>query len=159
MKLTQKDMEAVKRNMKLLDIPEEEAIQLVMDDKAIDKGEKLFELTAEQKKVAKKYSGTGTKKRTVYKFDTAKKKKENPVKQQIISEIFRFLSENTEICVENAQITNPERQIAFKIGENDYELTLVQKRKAKNSGFPQKPLDKPLKIAYNQYKDKRKEIK
>lgn len=131
MKLTQKDMEAVKRNMKLLDIPEEEAIQLVMDDKAIDKGEKLFELTAEQKKVAKKYSGTGTKKRTVYKFDTAKKKKENPVKQQIISEIFRFLSENTEICVENAQITNPERQIAFKIGENDYELTLVQKRKAK----------------------------
>lgn len=131
MKLTQKDMEAIKRNMKLLDIPEDEAIQLVMDDKAIDKGEKLFELSAEQKKVAKKYSGTGTKKRTVYKFDTAKKKKENPVKQQIISEIFRFLSENTEIYAENAQIVNPERQIAFKIGENDYELTLVQKRKAK----------------------------
>lgn len=133
MKLTQKDMELIKHHMKVLDIPEAEAIQLVMDDKAVDKGEKLFELSAEQKKVAKKYAGTGTKKRTVYKFDTAKKKKENPVKQKIIAEIERFLNENSEICAEMVQITNAERQIAFKIGENDYELTLVQKRKAKKS--------------------------
>lgn len=131
MKLTQKDMELVKHHMKVLDIPETEAIQLVMDDKAVDKGEKLFELSAEQKKVAKKYAGTGTKKRTVYKFDTAKKKKENPVKQKIIAEIERFLNENSEICAENVQITNTERQIFFQIGSNDYELTLVQKRKAK----------------------------
>lgn len=131
MKLTQKDMELIKHHMKVLDIPGAEAIQLVMDDKAVDKGEKLFELSAEQKKVVKKYAGTGTKKRTVYKFDTAKKKKENPVKQKIIAEIERFLNENSEICAEMVQITNAERQIAFKIGENDYELTLVQKRKAK----------------------------
>ena len=131
MKLTQKDRELVKHHMKVLDIPESEAIQLVMDDKAVDKGEKLFELSAEQKKVAKKYAGTGTKKRTVYKFDTAKKKKENPVKQKIITEIERFLNENSEICAENVQIVNAERQIFFQIGENDYELTLVQKRKAK----------------------------
>ena len=32
---------------------------------------------------------------------------------------------------ENVEITNKERQIAFKIGENAYELTLVQKRKPK----------------------------
>lgn len=131
MKLTQKDMELVKHHMKVLGIPETEAIQLVMDDKAVDKGEKLFELSAEQKKVAKKYAGTGTKKRTVYKFDTAKKKKENPVKQKIIAEIERFLNENSKICAENVQITNVERQIFFQIGSNDYELTLVQKRKAK----------------------------
>ena len=131
MKLTQKDMELVKHHMKVLDIPEAEAIQLVMDDKAVDKGEKLFELSAEQKKVAKKYAGIGTKKRTVYKFDTAKKKKENPVKQKIITEIERFLNENSEICAENVQIINAERQIFFQIGSNDYELTLVQKRKAK----------------------------
>lgn len=131
MKLTQKDMELVKHHMKVLNIPEAEAIQLVMDDKAVDKGEKLFELSAEQKKVAKKYAGTGTKKRTVYKFDTAKKKKENPVKQKIIAEIERFLNENSEICAENVQIINAERQIFFQIGSNDYELTLVQKRKVK----------------------------
>ena len=131
MKLTQKDMELVKHHMKVLDIPEAEAIQLVIDDKSVDKGEKLFELSAEQKKVAKKYAGTGTKKRTVYKFDTAKKKKENPIKQKIIAEIGRFLNENSEICAENVQIINAERQIFFQIGSNDYELTLVQKRKAK----------------------------
>ena len=131
MKLNQKDMELVKHHMKVLDIPEAEAIQLVMDDKAVDKGEKLFELSAEQKKVAKKYAGTGTKKQTVYKFDTAKKKKENPVKQKIITEIERFLNENSKICAENVQITNTERQIFFQIDSNDYELTLVQKRKAK----------------------------
>lgn len=132
MKLTQKDMELVKHHMKVLDIPEAEAIQLVMDDKAVDKGEKLFELSAEQKKVAKKYAGTGTKKRTVYKFDTAKKKKENPVKQKIIAEIERFLNENSEICAEMVQITNAERQIAFCISGVKYELTLVQKRVPKN---------------------------
>ena len=121
----------VEKLMKALGISEEEALQVIEDDKAIDKGEKLFELSAEQKKVAKKYAGTGTKKRTVYKFDTAKKKKENPVKQKIIAEIERFLNENSEICTENVQITNAERQIFFQIGSNEYELTLVQKRKAK----------------------------
>ena len=131
MTLTQKDMELVKHHMKALDIPEAEAIQLVMDDKAVDKCAKLFELSAQQKKVAKKYARTGTKKRTVYKFDTAKKKKENPIKQKIIIKIERFLNENSEIHAENVQVTNAERQIFFQIGSNDYELTLVQKRKTK----------------------------
>lgn len=132
MKLTQKDMELVKHHMKTLDIPEAEAIQLVMDDKAVDKGEKLFELSAEQKKVAKKYAATGTKKRTVYKFDTTKKKKENPVKQKIIAGIAKFLLENTDISAELVEITNKERQIAFCISNVKYELTLVQKRVPKN---------------------------
>jgi hypothetical protein len=30
---------------------------------------------------------------------------------------------------ENVEITNAERQIAFTVGENKYELTLTQKRK------------------------------
>ena len=131
MKLTQKDLALVEKHMKALDIPKEEAIQLVMDDKAVDKGEKLFELSDEQKKVAKKYAATGTKKRTVYKFDSTKSRKENPVKQTIIAGIAKFLLENADISTELVEITNKERQIAFKIGENDYELTLVQKRKAK----------------------------
>jgi hypothetical protein len=42
------------------------------------------------------------------------------------------LSENSGFAVENAEITNKERQIAFQIGEDKFELTLVQKRKPKN---------------------------
>lgn len=132
MTLTQKDLALAEKHMKTLGLSRDDAIQLVLDDKAIDKGEKMdFDLTPEQKKVAKKYTGTGTKKRTVYKFDTAKSKKENPVKQTIIAEIEQFLLKNDAICAEMVEITNKERQIAFKIGENDYELTLVQKRKPK----------------------------
>lgn len=132
MTLTQKDLALAEKHMKTLGLTRDDAIQLVLDDKAIDKGEKMdFDLTPEQKKVAKKYTGTGTKKRTVYKFDTAKSKKENPVKQTIIAEIEQFLLKNDAICAEMVEITNKERQIAFKIGENDYELTLVQKRKPK----------------------------
>ena len=132
MTLTQKDLALAEKHMKTLGLSREDAIQLVLDDKAIDKGEKMdFDLTPEQKKVSKKYTGTGTKKRTVYKFDTKKRKKENPVKQTIIAEIEQFLLKNDAICAENVEITNKERQIAFKICENDYELTLVQKRKPK----------------------------
>lgn len=125
----------VQKHMRLLGITEEEALQLVADDKAIDKGEKMdFDLSKEQQKTAKKYTTTGTKKKapTVYKFDTKeKKRKENPTKASIIAEISKFLEENSENACENVTITNAERQISFKIGENDYELTLVQKRKPK----------------------------
>ena len=44
----------VENLMKALDITEEEALQVIADDKAIDKGEKLFELSAEQEKASKK---------------------------------------------------------------------------------------------------------
>ena len=119
--------------MRKLGLSEEEITQLLADDKAVDKGEKMpWDLTKEQEKAAKKYASAGTKKPTVYTFDTAKKKrKENPTKAAIIAEIAKFLTEESENACANVEITNKERQIAFQIGENSYELTLVQKRKPK----------------------------
>ena len=123
--------------MKKLGLSEKEIQELIAADAAIDKGEKMpFDLTEEQAKEAKKYTKAGTKKApTVYKLDNAEGKrsrKENPTKAAIIAEIAKFLVENSENACENVEITNKERQIAFKIGENSYELTLVQKRKPKN---------------------------
>ena len=123
--------------MKKLGLSEKEIQELIAADAAIDKGEKMpFDLTEEQAKEAKKYTKAGTKKApTVYKLDNAEGKrsrKENPTKAGIIAEIAKFLAENSENACENVEITNKERQIAFKIGENAYELTLVQKRKPKN---------------------------
>jgi hypothetical protein len=117
----------IEKLMKLLKISEEEAIQLVADDKAIDRGERMsFDLSKEQEKQAKKYANVGEKtKKTERK---APVRKENATKSTIIAEISAFLAEKGYEMVE---ITNKERQIAFKVGENDYELTLVQKRKAK----------------------------
>ena len=69
---------------------------------------------------------------TAYNFDTTgKKRKENPTKANIIALLATILTENGDFCAENVQITNKERQIAFTVGENAFELTLVQKRKPK----------------------------
>ena len=123
--------------MKKLGLSEKEIQELIAADAAIDKGEKMpFDLTEEQAKEAKKYTKAGTKKApTVYKLDNAEGKrsrKENPTKAAIIAEIAQFLTENSENACENVVITNKERQIAFQIGENSYEFTLVQKRKPKS---------------------------
>jgi hypothetical protein len=105
-----------------------EAEQILADDKAIDRGERMdFDLAPEDEKRAKKYANVGTK--TTSGAKTERKRKENPTKAGVIAEIAKFLGENGYEMVE---ITNKERQIAFKVGENVYELTLVQKRKPKN---------------------------
>ena len=120
--------------MRTLGCTEEEALDIIAQDKAIDQGKRVeFDLDPEREKMAKKMANVGTKKPTVYKFDTKdKKRKENPTKAGIIAELAKFLEENSENACENVEITNKERQIAFKIGENDFELTLVQKRAKKS---------------------------
>lgn len=114
-----------------LGLTREEALQTLADDKDIDKGlPKDFDLTKEQLKNVKQYTKTGTRK--TKDTPTKRERKENPTKALIIAEIFKFLTENAEISAENLEILNKERQIFFKCGENDYELTLTQKRKPKN---------------------------
>ena len=105
----------------------EEALEIIECDKAIDRGERVyFDLDPQAEKQAKKYANTGTRQTNGQK--TERKRKENPTKATIIAEISDFL---TEKGYEMVEITNKERQIAFKVGENAYELTLVQKRKPK----------------------------
>jgi hypothetical protein len=128
------DKEQVKRIMQGLRCSEDEATEIFLSDKAIDRGERMaFDLPPELEKEAKKMANATTRKTktpTVYNFDTStKKRKENPTKASIIAEIAKFLQENSENACENVQITNAERQISFTIGENNYEFTLVQKRK------------------------------
>lgn len=123
------------RIMRLLHCTAEEAEQVIADDKAIDRGQRMaFDLSPEQEKAAKKLANAGTRKAPpVYNFDTSKKvRKENPTKAAIIAEIAKFLQENSENACENVEITNKERMIAFSCGENRYEITLIQKRTPKN---------------------------
>lgn len=123
------------RIMQALGCSAEEAEEMMAADKAIDRGEKMpFDLTAEQEKVARKYAKIGTRKPTAYKLDNTggkRSRKENPTKASIIAELAKFLEVDSENACVEVEITNKERQIAFKIGENAYELTLVQKRKPK----------------------------
>jgi hypothetical protein len=125
-----------KRIMEALHCSDAEAEQIMADDKAIDRGQKMpFDLDDEAEKVARKFAKTGTRKAPpAYKLDNTggkRSRKENPTKASIIAELAKFLEHDSENACVEVEITNKERQIAFKIGENAYELTLVQKRKPK----------------------------
>lgn len=109
-----------------LGMTEEEALQVLADDEDIDHGEaKDFDLTAEQKRNAKKYIGTGTRKSAE---GAKRKRKEDPDKREIISVI------DDALCclVDNVhEVTNPERQIDFEYNDKSYSVTLTQHRKPK----------------------------
>lgn len=116
--------------MRILGCSADEADDIIQTDRMIDKGERTpYGLSPEKEKEATKFAHAD-RKPTVYKFQK-RERKENPTKAGIIAELAQFLTENSENACENVEITNKERQIAFKIGENSYELTLVQKRKPK----------------------------
>ena len=124
-------------SMHKLGFTEEAIADIIKSDAAIDKGERVyFDLSAEEEKKAKKYANVETRKAPVnYELDNTngkRSRKENPTKAAIIEEIAHFLMENSENACENVEITNKERMIAFKCGENNYEITLTQKRKPKS---------------------------
>lgn len=117
--MTQKD-----KLMKLLNISEAEALDVMAYDCKVDKGQPTkYDLTQEQKKVASEMSKTGTR---VYNFSKKRERKVNEIKAELIT----FLAEKLkEFEVENLEVVNGERQISFSYGENKYDLVLTQKRK------------------------------
>ena len=124
--------ENILKMMRCLDISREEAIQLIEDDKKVDRmkdSEVNADLTKEQQQDVKK-ARQAERAPTTYKF-TPRERKPNATKGGLIAELHQFLTENSNFATENVEITNKERQIAFKIGEDCFELTLVQKRKPK----------------------------
>jgi hypothetical protein len=126
---TEKQIENIMVNLKCT---REEAEDVMKWDKVIDQGGRTpYDLDPEAEKMAKKMANVRERKKpTVYDFKQ-RERKANPTKGGIISELHKFLVEMSEFATESVEITNKERQIAFKIGEDAFELTLVQKRKPK----------------------------
>ena len=127
-----KKAERVKEIMRLLDCTEEEALDVIRTDEIIDKGGRTeYDLPIAEEKAALKIGRIDERKAKSADNKRGKVRAENPTKSGIIAEIAEFLTEKSQFACENVEITNKERQIAFKIGENTYEITLVQKRKPK----------------------------
>ena len=127
-----KKAEKVKEIMHLLDCTEEEALDVIRTDEIIDKGGRTeYDLPIAEEKAALKIGRIDERKAKSADNKRGKVRAENPTKSGIIAEIAEFLTEKSQFACENVEITNKERQIAFKIGENAYEITLVQKRKPK----------------------------
>ena len=125
-------MNKIETLMKNLKCTEAEARQILADDEAIDKGEKLFELSAEGKKVAKSMTIAGEK---TVKKSVKRERKIDDEKVAIIEKIADFLAKNEGFVVE---ILKKEKEISLKVGENDYSVTLTKHRPPKKQRkFPQ----------------------
>lgn len=134
-KLTKKDQEQIARIKQGLKCSYEEAFEIYKCDKAIDKGEHMdFDLTKDQEKEVRKMikheTMTGTKKKPPNYTIKPKEKKVNEPKKAFIEDLVAWLGECD--TYENIEVVNAERQVKFTIGEDTFELTLVQKRRPKS---------------------------
>lgn len=106
--------------MRELGFTEDEIKDVIETDKRIDRGEKLFELTADQKQVEKKMRQA---ERTHYEF-TKRERKANNDKQYLIQIIQNALDSN----VESIEVTNIEREINFTYNNKKYKIVLSAPR-------------------------------
>lgn len=115
-------MEQVQEIMKLLGCDEETAKQVLADDERIDKGEKLFEQTAEQKANSKKYRQGDRKKPIVL---TPRERKADAEKRQLIALLNATIE---EIADTPPKVTNIERQIDFEFKGRKFRVVLSAPR-------------------------------
>lgn len=113
--------EKIQKLMKSLNISRDEAIELMEEDKRIDRGEKLYELDPELEKGAKKARQADRKQTT-----TKREKKPKPEKEEICSAMMEGLR---ELGVEDFEILNPEREFIFHKDGTKYKVTLACPRK------------------------------
>lgn len=113
----------IKSLMENLGCDYETAKQVIADDERIDKGEKLFEQTAEQKANSKKYR-QGDRKPTVYKLDK-RERKADADKRQLIALLNATVG---EIADNEPIITNIERQIDFEFRGRKFRIVLSAPR-------------------------------
>ena len=131
-----KNIEAEVKRLMATGMTEAEARETALYDLEVDedKNEKkilAYDLTAEQQKVAKKYTATGTKKKTEYQF-SKRERKPNETKREIMN-LVRVLFEGMELngkC-ESVDLSNVERTLDFVKDGKHYTLTLTEHRPKK----------------------------
>lgn len=126
--MTEKE-QAIDKLVEKLHISIEEAQEVYESDKAIDKGlPQDFDLSPERKKVAQKYTRTGTR---AYKFTKKAERKPDAPKEEIIASLADFLKNKAEYLVSDCEIVNPTKLITFVVNGEHYKLDLIRQRKPK----------------------------
>ena len=105
-----------------LGLTDEEIKQVLADDKRIDKGEKLFELSAEQERESKKARNVG-RAPTAYKF-TKRERKPDQDKTDLLNVLFSAV---LPMC-DTYEITNGEREFLFTYHGKKYKVVLSAPR-------------------------------
>ena len=117
-------MADIQKLMEVLDLTEDEAKQLIADDEAVDKGEKLFELSADQKQVEKKMR-QADRKVDAYGKTTKRERKADEDKAHLLNVLFSAI---LPIC-DTYEVTNGEREFSFTYHEKKYKVVLSAPRK------------------------------
>lgn len=120
--------EDIKRNMEILDLSEDEAIQLYLEDEGYLENEEVAELTKKAKDsgIMSTIHGAKAEKPRV---KVERERKENPTKERIIAEIGKFLCQLDGISGVN--IANIGKIIEFECENKHFKLDLIQKREKK----------------------------
>lgn len=124
--------EAIERNMAILKISKQEAVDLWLYDEGYIDNEEADALTAKAKD--NRVTATVHKaKSTEYKQKTQKERvaKADPTKEGIISAIAEMLP---SVNAENVVIANKGKLIIFTIGADSYKLDLIRQRPPKTEG-------------------------
>ena len=116
--------EQIKNLMELLGCDEQTAKEIIADDERIDKGEKLFEQTAEQKANSKKYVSTGTRKPMTPNLPK-KERKADADKRHLVALLNATVG---EIADNEPTVTNIERQIDFEFRGRKFRIVLSAPR-------------------------------
>lgn len=118
--------EAVERLMKTGIYSLKEATEIAIDDWRIDHKERCeWEPTEEEEKAMRKANKVVGRSPKQGAPKAKRERKEDAVKRDLIQVLAVALTSSSEDIV----ITNPERVIAFNIGDDSFELTLTKKRK------------------------------
>ena len=113
--------EKIQKLMKSLNISREEAMQVIEDDKAIDRGEKLYELPKELQAGAKKAR------------QADRKKSDTPVKRERKSdndkaELVAVIAEAVKTAGAEINVTNAEREIELRYNDRKFKIVLSAPR-------------------------------
>lgn len=101
-----------------------EAEEIIATDSRIDKGEKLFEQTADQKQTEKKMRAVGTRTPTVYKLDKRPRKADED-KRGLIEHLRTAVA---MVADSVPTVTNVERQIDFEFNGRKFRIVLSAPR-------------------------------
>ena len=117
-------MTQVEKLMKTLDITADEALQLIADDKAIDKGEKLFELSQEQKQTEKQMR-QADRAVNAYGKKVQRERKVDEDKETLLNVLFSAV---LPLC-DGYEVQNAEREFTFTYHGKKYKVVLSAPRK------------------------------
>lgn len=115
----------IKNYMKTLDLTEEEAIEMYLDDEGYTENDEVEELTKKAKENKTTLIHAQVDKRERKLRETAPK--EDKVKEDIINQVSELLSS----IADRVDITNKTKMIEFDLDGDHYKFDLIRQRKKK----------------------------